>query len=168
MGSAIGKIDSIGDGGGGSGLGGYPRVDYYADLPPYGDHIGEIYLVLNTTVVPAGDDLEAGLWEARLAGWFFIGSLLAAEIKERYESNPDTNAFTDAEKTKLAAVKIAYSHTQAVASATWTITHNLGYRPDVVCFSPAGVRFYGHIAYPNANTAVVSFASPQAGFADAY
>lgn len=166
MSNSVGKIDSIGGSGGGAG--GYPRVDYYADLPSFADHIGEIYLVLNTTIVPAGDDLEAGMWEARLTGWFFIGSLLATEIKERYESNPDTNAFTDAEKTKLAATKLVYNHTQGTAAAVWTIVHNLGYRPGVVCFSPAGVRFYGHVAYPDANTAVVSFTSPQAGFADVY
>lgn len=65
----------------------------------------------------AGDyaDVDAGtgsatvryLWDVSDTEWVASGSgtpLTAADIKVLYESNPDTNAFSDAEKAKLAGV----------------------------------------------------------------
>lgn len=46
----------------------------------------------------------------------------AASVKTKYESNPDTNAFTDAEKTKLANLQIASNTTDAVAALDGAIT----------------------------------------------
>lgn len=56
----------------------------------------------------AGVDVVRYLWDVTDAEWVAQaasgGSMTAAEVKTAYESNPDTNAFTDAEKTKLAGV----------------------------------------------------------------
>lgn len=56
----------------------------------------------------AGVDVVRYLWDVTDAEWIAQaasgGSMTAAEVKTAYESNPDTNAFTDSEKTKLAGV----------------------------------------------------------------
>ena len=56
----------------------------------------------------AGVDVVRYLWDVTDAEWVAQaasgGSMTAAQIKTAYESNPDTNAYTDAEKSKLGGV----------------------------------------------------------------
>lgn len=55
-----------------------------------------------------GSDTVRYLWDVDDAQWVTSGSgspLTAAEVKSLYESNPDTNAYTDAEQTKLGAIE---------------------------------------------------------------
>lgn len=58
-----------------------------------------------------------------------------------------------------------YLHTQSVADSTWTINHNLGYRPDVALFTVGGVNFSAEVSHPTVNQAVVTLVSPLAGSA---
>lgn len=54
-----------------------------------------------------GSDVVRHLWDASDAAWkpqTGGAGMTAAQIKTEYESNPDTNAYTDAEKTKLAGL----------------------------------------------------------------
>lgn len=55
-----------------------------------------------------GQDVERYIWDSSDNQWVKSVSappaLTPAQIKAEYESNPDTNAFTDAEKSKLAGV----------------------------------------------------------------
>ena len=51
-----------------------------------------------------------------------VGGETAASVKTKYESNADTNAFTDAEKTKLGALAVATDTTDAVAALDGAIT----------------------------------------------
>lgn len=163
MPTSVGVIPNM-NGSGGAGNA-YPSVDNYSLLPNPDDHLGEIYIVLNATPVVGGDDYQAGLYEARPGTWVFLGTLTALEVKEKYESNPNTNAYTDAEKAKLAALRTAFTHTQAVAAATWSITHNLGYPPAVRIVDAGGVEFHGRVEHPTANTTIIRFSTPQTGIA---
>ena len=56
----------------------------------------------------AGVDVVRYLWDVTDAEWVAQaaagGSMTAAQVKTAYESNPDTNAYTDAEKSKLDGV----------------------------------------------------------------
>ncbi|MCY1288429.1 hypothetical protein D9M70_374690 [compost metagenome] len=55
-----------------------------------------------------GSDTERYIWDISDEAWVLSGSgapLTAAQIKELYESNPDTNAYSDAEQAKLAAIE---------------------------------------------------------------
>ncbi|MFG0381102.1 hypothetical protein ACF8C6_09075 [Pseudomonas sp. zbq_18] len=55
-----------------------------------------------------GSDTVRHLWDVDDAQWIAGGSgspLTAADIKTLYESNPDTNAYTDAEQTKLGGIE---------------------------------------------------------------
>lgn len=61
----------------------------------------------------------------------------------------------------------AYTHDQDVASATWTITHELGRQPNVVVVVGDEV-VEGVVSFLDSDTAVVEFASAQAGLAYCY
>ncbi|MGQ7814568.1 hypothetical protein ACUTAH_02640 [Metapseudomonas furukawaii] len=56
----------------------------------------------------AGTDVQRYLWDPSDEAWVAQaaggGSMTPAEVKAAYESNPDTNAFSDAEKAKLAGI----------------------------------------------------------------
>jgi hypothetical protein len=60
---------------------------------------------------------------------------------------------------------IAYVHTQAVASAIWTINHNLGFQPVAVVLDSAGTQCEGAISYPSVNQMVITFTGAFTGVA---
>jgi hypothetical protein len=60
---------------------------------------------------------------------------------------------------------IAYTHTQNAVSSTWTITHNLGFYPNVVTLDSAGTIIEGGIAFDSVNQITVSFAIATSGIA---
>lgn len=64
-----------------------------------------------------------------------------------------------------AGASSGYLHTQSVADTTWTINHNLGYRPDVALFTVGGVSFSAEVSNPTVNQTVVTLVSPLAGSA---
>lgn len=52
----------------------------------------------------------------------------------------------------------SYVHTQAVPSASWTVTHNLGYYPGgVSVIDSAGTKVYGDVTFVTENSLVVTF-----------
>ncbi len=56
----------------------------------------------------AGNDVIRYIWDENDNKWVAGGSgkpLTAAQIKQMYESNPDTNAFTDAKDSKLSGIE---------------------------------------------------------------
>lgn len=59
----------------------------------------------------------------------------------------------------------AYVHTQSVAAATWTINHNLGFKPAVTVYSVGGLQVGAGVAHVSDNQTQISFAAPQAGSA---
>lgn len=59
----------------------------------------------------------------------------------------------------------SFEHTQSLASATWTITHNLGFRPAVTTFDSLDRQVIGELAYPDENTVVVTFLAGFSGHA---
>lgn len=57
-----------------------------------------------------------------------------------------------------------YTHTQATASATWTITHNLGYFPGgVSVVDSAGTKVYGDVTHSDTNSLVITFSAAFGG-----
>ena len=59
--------------------------------------------------------------------------------------------------------RVSYEHTQGVTSASWVITHNLGFKPNVTVVDSAGNIVEGEIAYTNSNSLTVSFSSAFSG-----
>jgi hypothetical protein len=58
-----------------------------------------------------------------------------------------------------------YVYTQAVPSATWTITHNLGKHPSVAIVDSAGTVVEGDIIYDSNNQVTASFVGGFSGVA---
>lgn len=63
------------------------------------------------------------------------------------------------------AADVFYVHTQAVASDTWTINHNLGGEPTAVVLDSAGTQCEGTFSYPSKNTMVITFTAAFTGTA---
>lgn len=60
---------------------------------------------------------------------------------------------------------VSYTHTQSAASSTWTITHNLNFRPSVNVFDSAGTMVEGAVTHTNANSLTVVFSATISGTA---
>ena len=58
-----------------------------------------------------------------------------------------------------------YTHTQSVSSATWTITHNLGFSPAVSVVDSGGNHVIGDVNYVSVNSLTISFSAPFGGSA---
>ena len=59
--------------------------------------------------------------------------------------------------------RVSYTFTQGVASATWTINHNLHFYPNVTVQDSAGNIVEGEIAYTNSDSLVVTFSTAFSG-----
>ena len=63
----------------------------------------------------------------------------------------------------LDAVLLGYTHTQNSASTTWSVTHGLGFTPNITVVDSGGTVVEGSYNYPDANTVVLSFSSEFSG-----
>jgi hypothetical protein len=81
-----------------------------------------------------------------------------------YTYNSAANAWV---RNAAAAGVQAYTHTQAVASTSWTINHSLGFNPAGITVSDgAGNEVMPNdISHPTVNQTVLSFLVAQAGTA---
>ena len=59
----------------------------------------------------------------------------------------------------------AYVHTQASPAATWTINHNLGFRPSVELLDSGSQEIDGAISHPSVNQTVITLNPATAGLA---
>lgn len=60
-----------------------------------------------------------------------------------------------------------YVHHQEAPASTWTVVHNLNTKPDLVLVVEPDLteRVYTAVTYPDMNTAVVEWPSPESGWA---
>jgi hypothetical protein len=59
----------------------------------------------------------------------------------------------------------AYIHTQSAASTTWTINHNMGFRPSVELLDSGSQEIDGEVSHPSVNQTVVTLNPASAGLA---
>lgn len=57
----------------------------------------------------------------------------------------------------------AYVHQQLAASASWTINHNLGYKPSVELLNTGSQEIEGDVVHTSVNQTVVTFSGAVAG-----
>jgi hypothetical protein len=60
---------------------------------------------------------------------------------------------------------ISYTHTQNAVSLVWTITHNLGFVPNVTTTESAGTSIEGSVDYPSPTQVTVTFSIAVSGIA---
>ena len=58
---------------------------------------------------------------------------------------------------------LSHVHTQNSASASWTITHNLQFVPNITVVDSGGTVVEGSYNYPNSNTVVLTFSAAFSG-----
>lgn len=63
------------------------------------------------------------------------------------------------------ATNIYYTHEQQVDSTSWSITHNLGYRPAVLVKRYDKITVEGDIDHTTVNALVITFSDPISGYA---
>lgn len=56
-----------------------------------------------------------------------------------------------------------YVHSQALASDTWSITHNLGKKPSVTVEDTSGRVCIGQVDYVDTNSLIIRFSAPFSG-----
>ena len=61
------------------------------------------------------------------------------------------------------AAQTAYTHTQESPATTWSITHNLGFRPSVFVVDTSENVCYGDVTYNSADALTVTFAQSFGG-----
>ena len=59
--------------------------------------------------------------------------------------------------------QLGYVHLQNSASTTWSITHGLGFVPNITVVDSGGTVVEGSYNYPDANTVVLTFSSEFSG-----
>ena len=69
------------------------------------------------------------------------------------------------EKGNPGANGAGFDYTQASASDTWVIAHNLGFRPSVTTYTVGGVEMVGSVAHLSTDVVQINFNTPVAGFA---
>lgn len=74
-----------------------------------------------------------------------------------------TASFGTAGTAEVVVPDLAYAHTQATSSATWTINHNLDFYPNVTVVDSAGTIVEGEIAYTSRNQIVLTFSAAFSG-----
>lgn len=63
------------------------------------------------------------------------------------------------------ATAAGYVHTQGSPSVTWTINHNLGYRPVVDLYNTGNQKFMAQVDHPTVNQTIITVLPATAGFA---
>lgn len=58
---------------------------------------------------------------------------------------------------------VSYTHDQVAPSAFWSVTHNLGYEPNVAVVDSAGDTVHGLVSYISVNSVTIEFTSPFGG-----
>ena len=58
---------------------------------------------------------------------------------------------------------VSYVHNQSVSSDSWTITHNLGFYPNVTFQDSAGTIIEGELNYTTRNTLIATFSAAFSG-----
>ena len=88
-----------------------------ADIPTVGAQAGD-YAVLTKV----GEDDTTAIFDVDAGAWIDTGAAVtgetAASVKTKYESNPNTNAFTDAHLAKLDGLQFAADNTSYIAAFT--------------------------------------------------
>lgn len=56
-----------------------------------------------------------------------------------------------------------FTFVQSVANATWTVNHNLGYKPHVSVLSVGGLEMLAEVLHASDNQVLVLFDSPKLG-----
>jgi len=67
--------------------------------------------------------------------------------------------------TPFAVGTLSYTYVQSVASSSWIVNHNLGFKPAVEVLSAGGMEVEAEVMHTSNNQTIINFVSPQTGSA---
>lgn len=60
---------------------------------------------------------------------------------------------------------LSYFHTQASVASVWTITHDMGYKPNVTAFNSANDMVEGNLVHDSTSQLTLTFSASFSGYA---
>lgn len=117
----------------------------------------------------ARSQASTGILAVRVNTGFTLGELHDVDVESAVDGNvltAELDGVTNTIVWKPKAVPSTdkhYTHTQGSASATWTITHNLGKNPSISAVDSAGTEVIGEVYYVSLNQLIVYFTEPFSG-----
>jgi hypothetical protein len=116
-------------------------------------------------------------YSTRIRTLYATAATFAASNPVLLEGEPATESDTGKEKIgngvtawnslpyKPSSVARSFNFVQSSAAATWTINHNLGFKPSVELLNSGSQEIDGDVVHTSANQVVVTFNVPVSGFA---
>lgn len=124
----------------------------------YNDTTGKINFDVNDPTITLDGDVSG------TATMVNLGNVSITTTVANDSHSHTINTITNFEnETKSVIRAMTYVHTQSSASNSWTITHNLGYFPNVDIVDSAGTAVIGDYQHVDVNTITATFTSPFAG-----
>jgi len=77
--------------------------------------------------------------------------------------DPAIELWYDPDAASVSAIPVSYFHTQGTAATTWTVTHNLGWYPNVTVMDSGGTTVEGDITHVSVNALTITFAGAFSG-----
>ena len=91
------------------------------------------------------------------------GTLDLADITPATTPITSYNYATQAYVATSIAGQTSYTHTQETPSTSWSVTHNLGFRPSVFVVDTSDNVCYGDVTYTSADALTITFAQSFGG-----
>ena len=97
--------------------------------------------------------------DARVAQWTEASNKMLVDTNVTLGETYVVDLISDDESVLSFDIPQSYRHIQSANSTTWTITHNLGFRPSVTVIDLDGDVVNGDIAYNTINQLTITFSS---------
>lgn len=72
-------------------------------------------------------------------------------------TGPQGPAATNEQLLAVIPAAVSYNHNQIAAATTWTITHNLHFRPNVTVFDSSGTMVEGNVTHTSVDALTITF-----------
>lgn len=101
------------------------------------------------------------------SGGFYLSVKKTGDVDEVIIHEPFSFSLTtdDITATATPTPGDGMTYTQAAPATVWTINHNFGYYPDIICYDTTGQRIHGSVQNLSTNTIQVTFTAAIAGSA---
>ena len=86
------------------------------------------------------------------------------EVHDRGVAGPQGPAGPGVDYTVIPSL-VSYRHNQNAVSDFWTITHNLGFLPNVTVFNSADGMVEGNVVHTSINSLTIDFSASFSGYA---
>jgi len=135
-----------------------PSTPSVVVVPPTPSPTGSSSVVVSgTTVGPQGPTGPTGPTGPGVPAGGLAGKVLAKKSNTDYDTEWVTATGGGG--------GTGYTYHQINVATTWTITHGLGYNPNIVVTDTNGNIYEGNITWPDVNTVIVTFSTALNGYA---